>query len=438
MNKTLFTLFLLLQVLHSVSQRTGTYDTTFSIASSPFNNTNRKFSVKVDTFYTSSKKYPLVIGLHELGGISNFIIEDNGFLIDSIGAILVCPDGMESTQSRHDNQYSGNEIKIIDEAIDFAKRNYNIDTNSIYIIGFSYGAREALYYGLSHKNTFRGIISVSTGYQSLNDADNNLAMPWAKPFNYSNGKEIPTCFCVGTADATFYPFVKKGYQNMIDSGAKVHLIENTGVGHTPSYPNYKNDVMSCLKFINQNKNTYPPIADFKDQKITTNKDSIYATNISTGNISQYQWYIKKSNTKTNLDTGIGNNHDLKFKLNTINSFDSLCLEVSNTTAQKSTKCKLLKLISASISNSYEDNFISIFPNPTKGAIKIEFNLDIKENFSISIVDIKGRRILSLDKKDYSIKEQSIQIDLTDKLKKGVYFIQINSLTKSFNKQLAIE
>ena len=99
---------------------------------------------------------------------------------------------------------------------------------------------------------------------------------------------------------------------------------------------------------------------------------------------------------------------------------------------------MLKLISASISNSYEDNFISIFPNPTKGAIKIEFNLDIKENFSISIVDIQGRRILSLDKNDYTIKEQSIQIDLTDKLKKGVYFIQINSLTKLYNKQLAIE
>jgi predicted peptidase len=179
-NEKIILYTLLLCLSHEAfSQRTGTYDTTYSVSSSPFNNTNRKFSLKIRTDYSSSNSYPLVIGLHGMGEISTYNIADNGFLTDSINAILICPDGMDATQSRHDNQYSGNEVNIILEAVNFAKRNYNIDTNSIYIMGFSYGAsaRVSLYYGLNNKNLFRGIISVSTGYQSIADANNNLAMP---------------------------------------------------------------------------------------------------------------------------------------------------------------------------------------------------------------------------------------------------------------------
>lgn len=437
MKKILPILLFVFQTLIVFSQRTGYYDTTFSITKSPFNGENRKFSVLVNTNYSTNQKYPLVIGLHGMGEISTYNIADNRFLTDSINAILICPDGMDATQSRHDNQYSGNEVNIIQEAINFARNNYNIDTNSIYLMGFSYGARVSLYYGLSNKNIFRGIISVSTGYQSISDANNNLAMPWSKPFKYANGKEIPTCMCVGTADATFYPFVKKGYQNMIDSGAKVLLIENAGVGHTPSYPKYNSDIMTCLKFINENKNTYPLNADFNNFRITTKKDSIYATNNSSGNISHFQWYVKKSNIKTDIDTGIGINHDLKYKLNPTTSFDSLCLEVSNS-QQKSSTCKLLKLIVSSISNSSYDSKINIFPNPTKGFVNVEFKVDKKENIYISIMDLQGRKLLTLDQKDYTIFDQSVQFDLTDKVNKGIYIIQITSPTKSINKKIVFE
>lgn len=243
----------------------------------------------------------------------------------------------------------------------------------------------------------------------------------------------------GTLDTTF---VNKGiYKSEIDNSESnipssfLFLPNNeillAGYEERPHVP-------FLIKFIDEKNKPITLSANFSNQRLTTLKDSIYATNNSTGKINQYQWYIKKSNIKTNLDTGLGNNHDLKYKLNTITSFDSLCLEVSNTSGQKSNKCKLLKLTSATISNSFDKNIANIYPNPTKGVFKIDLKSERTEKIQISINDIQGRKIYSLNQQDYYFKNKSIEIDLTEKVKKGVYFIQVITSNATINKQIIIE
>lgn len=421
MRKYLLLPILLFSVETFMAQKTGIYDTSYNVIIAPFNNTTRKFTLKVNNNYTSSKKYALFIGLHGMGETSNIIVGDYGFLTDSMDAILICPDGMDISQSRHDNQYTGNEVNIIEESINFAKKNYNIDSNSIYIMGFSYGARISLYYGLSKKDIFRGIISVSTGYQSIADANNNLALPWSKPFNYKNGKDIPTCFCIGAADATFYPFVNQGYKNMIDSGAIVLKIESAGVGHTPLYPNYSKDIMTCLRFINQNKSVSPPQSNFINQRINSTKDSIFATNTSAGPISEYQWYVKKNTIRTNLDTGFGTNHDLRYKLSQGASFDSVCLEVGNKKGVKSTNCKYLKYTpsNAAISSLNYFNNIAIFPNPASSNVQITGLPSIENKTTIQVIDLIGRIIQT-----NHFQETNPIIKLNDRISDGLYILEI--------------
>ena len=61
----------------------------------------------------------------------------------------------------------------------------------------------------------------------------------------------------------------------------------------------------------------------------------------------------------------------------------------------------------------------IFPNPTKGLLKINIDTDVKiEDLKIEMFDVNGKKII-----DKSVLSKEIELDITDALA-GTYFMKI--------------
>ncbi|MCF6212896.1 MAG: T9SS type A sorting domain-containing protein [Flavobacteriaceae bacterium] len=77
-------------------------------------------------------------------------------------------------------------------------------------------------------------------------------------------------------------------------------------------------------------------------------------------------------------------------------------------------------------NSFESGIISkikIYPNPTRGDITISFILDKPSSVEMNLFNIDGKKIKELFKQEVSSGKQNINFS-TDRLARGVYFVQI--------------
>jgi hypothetical protein len=73
--------------------------------------------------------------------------------------------------------------------------------------------------------------------------------------------------------------------------------------------------------------------------------------------------------------------------------------------------------------SEELNF-QLFPNPSTGNFRINFNNDIDKNKNISILDVTGKLILEKN----SINQKATEINAND-LTNGIYFVKVTSNEK---------
>ena len=233
-------LFLLFPMV-ALGQQTGDFDRQVGIM-----NTQRSMSFHVPNDYDPANSYPLIIGLHGFsmsGGMMRNILKG---IAQNRNAILVCPDG---NGNRHDDEFNGAEIDLVEYTLDSCKQWYNIDESQVYLAGFSYGGRETAYYGLRHYQWFKGLITFSVAIQSSADANNNLPIPWVNPFDYFNADSIPYCNCAGADDQNFIAEIQIFDQVLSTFQALDTLHIRNGVGHTMSYPEFEADFNACLHFI---------------------------------------------------------------------------------------------------------------------------------------------------------------------------------------------
>ena len=81
-------------------------------------------------------------------------------------------------------------------------------------------------------------------------------------------------------------------------------------------------------------------------------------------------------------------------------------------------------------------FMSVYPNPTRGLINIEFNNIDNKVSSLSIVNVLGDRIYN-DDIDSSIPKYSNQLDLS-KYSDGIYFVRFKTKDGFITKKLILQ
>ncbi|MBI2269844.1 MAG: T9SS type A sorting domain-containing protein [Bacteroidetes bacterium] len=196
-----------------------------------FMSQSRALSLYVPNSYSPTLKYKLIVSLHGAGDNSVNFRNAISPISSNTGSpfyncIIICPDG-GSDPSKSFQTPAGDE-EIIRVARDSAKKWYNIDTNYIYLNGFSLGARSALYYGLKNYSLWKGMFLWTPAVQSIAEADNKSYFK----YSYSNANKIPICMTVGANDAGYVTKVQYIKNILVDSNGIVQLRVIAGLGHS--------------------------------------------------------------------------------------------------------------------------------------------------------------------------------------------------------------
>ena len=185
----------------------------------------KSYSLYIPSSYDANTPNKMMLGLHPFNtarwnGVSwcdtliNFAETNN--------LILVCPDG--GADGKIDDAI---DTAFTSTLLDSARLWYNVDTEKTYVMGFSWGARTTYTYGLNRPSVFGGYLPIGAAITNTNEVNASLQ-------NNSTGK--PVYILHGGNDSPntrFYP-VRTA---LINSGAIVNSLLQSGVGHTIDFPN---------------------------------------------------------------------------------------------------------------------------------------------------------------------------------------------------------
>lgn len=225
--QTLILLLFGLAPLVQQAQTTGNFDETIT-----FMGESRTLSFSVPNNYDPNTSYQLVVGMHGLGDNSN---NYRNAVINSLNwgglfpnTIFVFPDG-GSDPGKDFYEPAGDE-DVIQECIDFASQNYNIDNTQIILQGFSLGGRSALKYGLDHPGDFKGLLLNTPAIQGKLDAINIPAA--GVEYNYANADQVVIYSNIGNDDLLYVPAVNRVINTLKRNNATIKHHNIANMGHT--------------------------------------------------------------------------------------------------------------------------------------------------------------------------------------------------------------
>jgi len=226
--KDLFLLLLLITAGTVQSQQS--IDGTINFQTDP----NKAYALYIPSTYDAQTPNPAFLALHPLNtrrwDASAWRDTLVGFA-ESNGLIIIAPDG--GVDGRIDDAI---DTAFTTFLLDSVERAYNIDSDEIYVVGFSWGARTTYTYGLSNTERFAGYIPLGAAITRLNEiggvvanardeafyvihgANDNPANRFTPAVNAlrSNGACIKDTLIAGlghTIDfADFHPMLTMGYE----------------------------------------------------------------------------------------------------------------------------------------------------------------------------------------------------------------------------------
>ncbi|RYD99712.1 MAG: T9SS type A sorting domain-containing protein [Sphingobacteriales bacterium] len=275
----------------ALAQQTGSFNSSVT-----FNGTARTLANYVPATYTAAQPHKLVIALHGMGDAAasyrNALVNSLAFPAAFPNTILICPDG-GADQGRDFYQPAGDEL-IIEEAINFARTNYNIDTTEIILQGFSLGGRSALKYGLEHASKFKALLLNTPAIQGVKEAANEAIFN----YNFSAAHELPIYVTIGNNDPLYNEPVNRTVAQLVANNGMVAYKIFPGAHTVPAFQNYP-----YATFFNQPFSNGPDAGIYKLNVPERSCDGTIAASVllqNTGNISM---------DSVQLVYGIGNDLD---------------------------------------------------------------------------------------------------------------------------------
>lgn len=226
-------LFALLGI-NAIAQQTGDYTITIATSEPSLNGDSLDIYIHVPTSYNPSVEHKMILGFHGLGNPDNSaqIRDYLSPLGDTLNAVVVCPDPYLQDQPRSE--------VVLNLAYDSVMTWFNIDTNQVYITGYSAGSDVAAQYFFGEPtHPMKGLIWHSPGFVFNPDLSNPQEIP-------------PVCLCTGTQDFTSI-LQTAALNNSLDGAGFPYMYnEIPGIGHTMDYPTLTEEMLECVSFIDAN------------------------------------------------------------------------------------------------------------------------------------------------------------------------------------------
>ena len=254
--KQLFTVLFTLNALGLMAQQTGDYTITIATSEPSLSGDSLDIYFHVPDTYDASNPSKMILGFHGLGNPNNSDDIRNYLspLGDSLNAVVVCPDPYLQDQPRSE--------VVLNLAYDSVMTWFNIDTNQVYITGYSAGSDVAAQYFFGEpSHPMKGLIWHSPGFFFNPDLSDPQEIP-------------PVCLCSGTVD--FTSIIQTNLLNNSLNGASFPYLYNQilGVGHTMEYPTFTEEMLECINFIDANT------SNVGVEEWSGNKVSIYPNPLS--------------------------------------------------------------------------------------------------------------------------------------------------------------
>lgn len=235
-------------------QTTGSFEKSITV-----NSIKYTLAFYVPTNYNSQNKYPLIIGLHGCGGTGMAYRNTLKQLSDSLNSIILCPDNNYS-------QFLEPQKQLLIKSIEASIEEYNIDSNSVYLTGFSCNGYVTYDWGLIEIYKFRGIIPFN-------------AFLWdVQPTTFNFKSKMPVCICSGTDDDNFEDN-QQAYYNLMANNSLVYFNTMQGIGHTTNFPTFTSEMLECFHFFD----SLMPVSNIKPE-IKVDKEVTIYPNPTSGNI----------------------------------------------------------------------------------------------------------------------------------------------------------
>lgn len=195
---------------------------------------SKDYTLYIPSSYEAGTPTDMMVGLHPLNTNrwnGNSWCDTLKTFAEANNLLLVCPDG--GADGRIDDAI---DTAFTTFLIDEVRRDYSINDDQIYAIGFSWGAKTVYTYGLQHANRFAGFIPVGAAVTS-SEVAGLVDLAVDKKFYVVHG----------SADS---PNVR--YTPIINLLQGSHCVESrllSGVGHTIDFPDRNAILTEAFQFV---------------------------------------------------------------------------------------------------------------------------------------------------------------------------------------------
>jgi len=202
-----------------------------------------KYSVVLPDSYNALKAYPLFIALH--GGHGNMKDMQTYWKSPKLNKDFIIAYMEASTLDRHPNRYGWR--NIVEERMNIKQyyteitKQYNIETEQVYVGGFSLGARTSIDLVLNNIFPIKGFILLNVG-GGLSDACTEKNVKQAKE------RHVKGVVMTGEDDHKYKTQSLTLKTLLEDQDFQFQFIVNKNTGHTTP-PNFESVLDSCLEYI---------------------------------------------------------------------------------------------------------------------------------------------------------------------------------------------
>jgi poly(3-hydroxybutyrate) depolymerase len=190
-----------------------------------------EYAIYVPSKYDKDKKWPLVVGLHGLGGNPNQFIRTRGMtdLAEKLGFIVVAPMGysprggygMRFGKPGKDDPQNMSELseKDVMNVLEIVRKDFNIDSDRIYLMGHSMGGGGTWHLAIKHPDIWAGLGPVAPAIFETADGLNKI-------------KHIPVFLVQGDMDNLVRPAgARRWAAKMKELGMTYEYVEVEGGDH---------------------------------------------------------------------------------------------------------------------------------------------------------------------------------------------------------------